>query len=118
LLDSLPGYREQPEMVTPPRDWRPLALTVVFAGLASGAVLALDNGDLGTGPRTAMFSVAGATLATGFGLSLRTPDPRPSQTNILYNRLVRELLARRNAEIARGNVERRAQTMLIVRPVP
>jgi tetratricopeptide (TPR) repeat protein len=117
-LASLPGYREQPEMVTPPRDWRPLALTVVFAGLASGGFLALDNRDLGAGPRTAMLSVAGATLATGLGLSLRKPDPRPSQTNILYNRLVRELLARRNAEIARQNAERRAQTLLIVRPQP
>lgn len=118
MLDSLPGYREQPEMVTPPRDWRPLALTVVFAGLASGAFFALDNRDLGTGPRTAMISVAGASLATGVGLSLRKPDPRPSQTNILYNRLVRELLARRNAEIARENADRRTQTLLTVRPVP
>jgi tetratricopeptide (TPR) repeat protein len=118
LLDSLPGYREQPEMVVPPRDWRPLALTVVFAGLASGAFFALDNRDLGTGPRTAMISVAGASLVTGMGLSLRRPDPRPSQTNILYNRLIRELLARRNAEIARENADRRTQTLLTVRPIP
>lgn len=118
LLDTLPGYREQPEMVTPPRNWRPLALTMVFAGLTSGAFFALDNHDLGPGPRTAMVSVAGASLAAGLGLSLRKPDPRPSQTNILYNRLVRELLERRNAEIARENADRRAQTLLIVRPVP
>jgi hypothetical protein len=117
MLDSLPGYREQAEMVTPPRDWRPLALTMVFAGLTSGAFFALDNSDLGTGPRTAMISVAGAALVTGMGLSLRKPDPRPSQTNILYNRLVRELLARRNAEIAAQNAERRSQTLLTVRPI-
>jgi hypothetical protein len=118
MLGSLPGYHEQPEVVTPPRDWRPLALTVVFAGLASGAFFALDNSDLGTGPRTAMVSVAGASLVTGVGLSLRRPDPRPSQTNILYNRLVRELLARRNAEIAAQNAERRSQTLLTIRPIP
>lgn len=117
LLDSLPGYREQPEMVTPPRDWRPLALTVVITGLASGAFFALDNKSLGSGPRTAMISVAGASLATGLGLSLRRPEPRPSPTNVLYNSLVRELLARRNAEIARENADRRRETLLTVRPV-
>ena len=64
-----------------------------------------------------MISVAGASLVTAVGLSLRKPDPRPSQTNILYNRLVRELLARRNAEIAAQNAERRSQTLLTVRPI-
>jgi tetratricopeptide (TPR) repeat protein len=118
LLDSLPGYREQPEMVVPPRDWRPLALTVVFAGLTSAGVFALDNRDLGSGPRTAMISVASLSLATGLALSMRKPDPRPSQTNILYNRLVRELLARRNAEIASENADRRRQTLLTIRPIP
>jgi hypothetical protein len=118
LLDSLPGYREQPEMVVPPRDWRPLALTVVVTGLASAGFFALDNRDLGKGPRTAMISVVSFSLATGVALSLRKPDPRPSQTNILYNGLVRELLARRNAEIARENAERRTQTLLKVRPIP
>ena len=117
LLDSLPGYREQPEMVTPPRDWRPMALTVVLTGLATGAFFALDSKSLGNGPRTAMISVAGASLATGLGLSLRTPEPRASPTNVLYNRLVRELLARRNAEIARENADRRRETRLTVRPV-
>ena len=117
LLNSLPGYREQPEMVTPPRDWRPMALTVVITGLASGAFFALDNKTLGSGPRTAMISVAGASLATGLGLSLRRPEPRPSPTNVLYNRLVRELLARRNAEIAQENADRRRETLLTVRPV-
>lgn len=115
-LDSLPGYREQPEMVSPPRDWRPLALTVVYSGLASGVFFALEQGELGSGPRTALVSVAGISLATGLALSLRKPDPRPSQTNILYNRLVRELLARRNAEIARENADRRDQVLLTVLP--
>jgi tetratricopeptide (TPR) repeat protein len=116
-LDSLPGYREQPEMVSPPRDWRPLALSVVYTGLASGAFFALEDGSLGKGPRTAMISVASVSLIAGLGLSLRRPDPRPSPTNVLYNRLVRELLARRNVEIARENAARRSQVLLVVRPV-
>jgi tetratricopeptide (TPR) repeat protein len=118
LLDSLPEYREQPESVTPPRDWRPLALATGLTALVSGAFFAMDNKSLGTGPRTAMISVATASLATGLGLSLRKPEPRPSSTNILYNRLVRELLARRNAEIARQNADRRAETLITVRPEP
>jgi hypothetical protein len=116
-LKQLPGYQELPERVAPPRDWRPLALSVVYAGLASAAFFALDNRDLGTGPRTAMISVAGVSLGTGMALSLRRPDPRPSPTNILYNRLLGELLARRNAEIAEGNAVRRRQTLLTVRPL-
>jgi hypothetical protein len=94
-----------------------MALAVVLTGLASGAFVALDNKSLGNGPRTAMISVAGASLATGLGLSLRSPEPRPSPTNVLYNSLVRELLARRNAEIARENADRRRETLLTVRPV-
>lgn len=116
-LDSLPGYREQPEMVSPPRDWRPLALSVVYTGLASGAFFALEDGSLGKGPQTAMISVATVSLIAGLALSLRRPDPRPSPTNVLYNRLVRELLERRNAEIARENAARQHQVRLVVRPV-
>jgi hypothetical protein len=115
-LTSLPGYQELPELVTPPRDWRPLALTMLYTGLASGAFLLLDKGELGTGPRTAMISVSGAAVATGLVLSIRKPDPRPSSTNMLYNRLLRDLLVRRNAEIARENADRRRQVLLTVRP--
>jgi hypothetical protein len=116
-LTSLPGYQQQPELVSPPRDWRPLVLTMLYTGLASGAFLALDRGELGHGPRTAMISIGGAALATGLVLSLRKPDPRPSPTNMLYNRLLRELLVRRNTEIAGENAGRRAQVLLSVRPV-
>lgn len=117
-LASLPGYREQPELVSPPRDWRPLALSVLYAGLVGGIFAALDNSELGSGPRTAMLSVGGASLATGLVLSLRKADPRPSPSNRLYNQLLGELLVRRNTEIARENATRRAQVLLIVTPVP
>jgi hypothetical protein len=88
----------------------------VLTGLATGVFFALDDSDLGTGPRAGLFSIGGAAVATGLTLSLRRPDPRPSQTNILYNGLLRELLARRNAEIERENAVRRAQVLLTVRP--
>jgi hypothetical protein len=115
-LARLPGYQEQPEMVTPPRDWRPLALAALYTGAAVGVFFALDDRALGTGPRTGMLSIGGAAVAIGAGLSLRKPDPRPSQTNILYNRLLRDLLERRNAEIARENALRRTQVLLTVKP--
>jgi hypothetical protein len=115
-LRALPGYREQPEMVTPPRDWRPLALSVLYTGLIGGVFLAVDDRDLGTGARTTMLSVSGASLATGLVLSLRRPEARPSATNQLYNRLLRELLARRNEEIAQENARRRGQVLLTIFP--
>jgi hypothetical protein len=116
-LATLPGHREQPELVTPPRDWRPALLAVLYTGLAVGTFAALDDAQLGTGPRTAMMSVGGAAVTTGLVLSLRKPDPRPSPTNILYNRLLRELLAQRNADISRENALRRSQTLMHVRPL-
>jgi hypothetical protein len=115
-LSSLPGYQEQPELVSPPRDWRPLALAVLYTGAAAAAFLALDDRDLGSGPRAGILSTGGAAVGLGLTLSLRRPDPRPSQTNILYNRLLRELLARRNEEIERQNAVRRSQVLLTVKP--
>jgi hypothetical protein len=60
--------------------------------------------------------VGGATVASGIVLSLRPPEPRPSPTNIRYNSLLRDLLARRNADIARENAERRSKVLLTVTP--
>ena len=117
-LTSLPGYQEQPEMVSPPRDYRPLLLSFLYTGLGAGAFLVIENGQLGTGPRTALVSIGGAALATGLAISLRKPEPRPSQSNILYNQLLRELLSRQNADIARENALRRSQVMLTVTPAP
>jgi hypothetical protein len=65
-----------------------------------------------------VLSISGAALAVGLVLSLRKPDPRPSPTNILYNQLLRELLAQRNAEIVRENATRRAQVLLTITPKP
>lgn len=117
-LTALPGYQEQPEQVSPPRDWRPLGLTVLYTGLATGVFFALDNSEVGSGPRTAMWSIGGAAVTTGLLLSLRRPDPRPSPSNILYNRLLRELLVQRNAQIAQENATRRSQVLLTVTGAP
>jgi hypothetical protein len=113
-LTSLPGYTEQSETVTPPRDWRPMLLSVLYTGIGSGAFLAVENGTLGSGPRTGLIAASGAALVTGLAMSLRRPDPRPSPSNILYNQLLRELLARQNADIARENEIRRSQVLLHV----
>jgi hypothetical protein len=48
--------------------------------------------------------------------TLKKPAPVPARANILYNSLVREQLARRNAEIAAANVLRRRQVKLAVVP--
>jgi hypothetical protein len=113
-LTSLPGYERQPEMVTPPRDWRPMLMSVLYTGIGAGAFLATENGHLGRGPRTALFSVSGLMIATGLAVSLRKPDARPSRPNILYNQLLGELLSKRNADIARENSVRRRQILITV----
>jgi hypothetical protein len=56
-------------------------------------------------------------LIAGVALSLKKPDPVPVEANILYNQLLREELARRNADIAQQNTERRRQVMLTVVPL-
>ncbi len=55
-------------------------------------------------------------LITGVVMSIKKPDPQPVEANILYNQLLREELARRNAEIVTQNTMRRRQTRLTVTP--
>jgi len=55
---------------------------------------------------------------TGFVMMLRKPAPRPAEANILYNRLLRDQIARRNQDIAKENVARRQQVQVTVTPVP
>jgi len=54
----------------------------------------------------------------GFVVMLRKPAPQPARGNILYNRLLREQLTRRNAEIAQDNIRRRQQVALRVVALP
>lgn len=117
-VTSLPGYQELPETELPPRSWRPMGLAFLYTGIASAGTLALESGSLGTGSRRELLAVGAATLVTGFVITLRKPAPRPAQGNILYNRLLREQIARRNSEIAQENVTRRQQVELTVVPLP
>lgn len=113
-LTSLPGYTEQPEYETPGRSWQPLGVALLSTGLAAGAAVALENPNLEIGERKELAGVSLLTLIAGVALSLKKPDPVPVEANILYNQLLREELARRNADIARRNQERRRQVMLTV----
>src|SRR6266571_881317 len=58
-----------------------------------------------------------STVVTGT-VNLRKPARRPAEGNILYNRLLREQIERRNQDIAKENVARRQQVQLIVVPLP
>jgi len=117
-LTSLPGYKELPETEVPPQNWRPLGLALLFAAGTTAGTLALNNGDLGSTPARELAGVSVATLAVGLVMTLRKPAPRPAEGNILYNRLLREQLAQRNADIAEENVRRRQQVALTVVPHP
>jgi hypothetical protein len=115
-LASLPGYAEQPETVRPPRDWRPLGVSALIAGVAAGASLALGNSDLSGEKRREIGGVSVLTIGIGLFLSLRRAEPQPVEANIRYNQLLREQLAQRNAEIAAQNLLRRRQVLLTITP--
>jgi hypothetical protein len=115
-LDSLPGYQEQPEYESPGRNWRPLGLAVLYTGLVAGAAVALENQSLDIGKREELAGVSLLAIITGVVMSVKKPDPQPVQANILYNQLLREELARRNAQIVEQNTMRRRQTRLTVQP--
>jgi hypothetical protein len=114
-LTSLLGYSELPETERPPRNWRPLGVSVLYAGLTAGATVALENTEFGESKREIM-GVAALALITGFVMSVKRPDPQPVPANIRYNELLRENLAQRNAEIAAQNAELRRQVSVTVRP--
>ncbi|UCG85093.1 MAG: hypothetical protein JSW71_14270 [Gemmatimonadota bacterium] len=114
-LTSLPGYSELPESEIPPRDWKPLGVSVLYAGLVSGAAIALENSALGESEREVL-GVSVLAVVTGLVMSIKKPDPRPVPANIRYNQLLRDNLARRNADIAQENALRRRQVRLTIAP--
>lgn len=116
-LTSLPGYQYLPETEIPPQTWRPLGLAFLYTGGAIIGTLGLEGGNLGAGSKRELGVAGAAALVTGFVMTLRKPAPRPAEGNILYNRLLGEQIARRNADIARENVTRRQQVRLTVVPV-
>jgi hypothetical protein len=117
-LTSIPGYDYLPETEIPPKSWRPMGIALVSTGLALAGTSALNRSDLGSASFREAGVVGGGLMLAGFIVTLRKPAPQPARGNILYNRLLREQLARRNAEIAQDNVRRRQQVALRVVPVP
>jgi len=117
-LTALPGYEYLPETEIPPQSWRPLGLAFLFTGGAVVGTLGLESSNLGSGSRRELGVVGGAALVTGFVMTLRKPAPRPAAANILYNRLLRDQIARRNQDIEKENVARRQQVQLTVAPLP
>jgi hypothetical protein len=117
-VTSLPGYQFLPETEIPPQSWRPVGLAFLYTGGALVGTLGLESSSLGSSSKRELGLVGGAALVTGFVMMLRKPAPRPAGANILYNRLLRDQIARRNQDIARENVARRQQVQVTVAPVP
>lgn len=116
-LTSLPGYEYLPETEVPPKSWRPMGLALVYTGIALAGTSALSHGELGSVSMREAGVIGGGLMVAGFIVTLRKPAPRPARGNILYNRLLREQLAGRNAEIAQENIRRRQQLEVRVVPV-
>ena len=111
-LTSLPGYDLLPETVLPARSWKPVGLALMATSLALGGSLALESSKLGGGGRREILAIGAGSALVGVLATLKKPAPVPAEANILYNSLVREQLARRNAEIAAENVKRQRQVKL------
>ncbi|MGH7676615.1 MAG: hypothetical protein ACREMV_15220 [Gemmatimonadales bacterium] len=123
-VDTLPhvtmlqGYEYLPDTETPPRSWRPIGLAFLYTGIAVAGTFALESGDLGDGARRELVAVGAVTLGAGLVNLIRKPAPQPAVANIQYNNLLRDQIARRNAEVARENINRRRQVELKVIPLP
>ena len=116
-LTGLPGYQYLPETEIPPQSWRPLGLAFLYTGGAAIGTLGLESGNLGASSKRELAVAGTAALVTGLVMTLRKPAPRPAEGNILYNRLLKEQIARRNADLAKENVTRRQQVQLTVVPL-
>jgi hypothetical protein len=116
-LTSLPGYPELPETEIAPQSWRPAGLAFLYTGGALVGTLGLESATLGSSSKRELGVVGGVALVTGFVMTLRKPAPRPAEGNILYNRLLRDQLARRNQDIVKENVTRRREVQLSAVPL-
>ncbi len=118
LLTALPGYEYLPETEVPPKSSRPMGLALVYTGVALAGTAALSEGDLGSTSLREAGAIGTGVVLAGFIMTLKKPAPQPARGNILYNQLLREQIARRNAEIAQENVRRRQQVEVTVVPLP
>ena len=116
-LTQLPGYEFLPETELPPKSWRPMGIALMAVGGALAGSMAIGN-DLGDASGREIGAVGAAALVTGFVMTLKKPAPQPSRGNIMFNRLLREQVGRRNQEIARENTDRRRQVQVTATPLP
>src|SRR5207253_11150519 len=101
----LPGCQDLPEAQIPPQSWRPLGLAFLYPGGAAIGTLGHESGNLGASSKRELAVAGTAALVTGLVMTLRKPAPRPAEGNILYNRLLKEQIARRNSDkIGRAHV--------------
>lgn len=114
-LTQLPGYEFLPETEIPPKSWRPMGIALMGVGAALAGSLAAGT-DLGKSSGREIGTISAAALLTGFVMTLKKPAPQPSRGNVMFNRLLREQVGRRNQEIARDNAQRRQQVQLTVIP--
>jgi hypothetical protein len=117
-LVAIPGYEYLPETEVPPKSWKPMGLALVYSGIAIAGTSALSNRDLGSASFREAGVIGGGLVIAGFVMTQRKPAPQAARGNILYNRLLRDQLARRNAEIAQDNVRRRQQVGVTIAPLP
>jgi hypothetical protein len=115
-LTSLEGYDLLPETMVPPRSWKPVGLALMATSVALGGSLALESSKLAGGGRSEILAIGTSAALVGFLATMKKPAAVPARANILYNSLVREQLARRNAEIAAENELRRRQVKLAIVP--
>jgi hypothetical protein len=116
-LATLPGYEPLPETEVPPRSWRPLGIAFLATAATSGTIVALENSGLGAPRRGELVAIGVGTSVIGALATLRRPAAVEAPANIRYNALLREQLARRNAEIAADNARRGRQVKLTVAPL-
>jgi hypothetical protein len=109
--DRLEGFDVVPDTRQPPRDWRPLGISALLTGLASGAALSIGDADL-SGSRREMIGINVAALGVGLILSLRQPDPVPIPEAIALNSLIRVQIAAENQRRAEQNAETRRRVRL------
>lgn len=112
-IDRLQGFDLVPETRSPPRDWRPLGVSALLTGLASGTALALGDSDL-SGSRREMIGVSLTAVGVGVVLSLRKPEPQPIPEAIQLNALIRQQIAAENRRITSQNEEIRRRVRLTV----
>lgn len=117
-LIHLEGYDPLPEMVTPPRSFRPLGIAALLTGLVAGGSLAAENGAIGHVARREVVIGASATLLVGLVASFGHPVQVPSTANIRYNQLIRDQLTRQNQQISAANLVRRQEVELTVTRAP